>query len=79
MPIQRVHLHIKYIERSEELYKTKDITKYVYSRLSMHDDEREQPSSKDGVLQIHIITPEFKHETNKVTNNFKKKNGKKRK
>lgn len=79
MPIQRVHLHIKYIERSDELYKTKDITNYVCSRLSMHDDDRELPNSKDGVLQIYIITPEFKNETNKVKNNSKKKNSKKRK
>lgn len=78
MPIQRVHLHIKYIERSDELYITKDITKYVYSRLSMHDDERGQPSSKDGVLQIYIVTPEFGSETKKSGNKIKNKNRKKR-
>lgn len=78
MPIQRVHLHVKYIERSDALYITKDITKYVYSRLSMHDDEREQPNSKDGVLQVHIITPEFKHETKKTGNKPKKKSKKRK-
>ena len=60
---KRVHLHIKYVERSEEMFITQDLMKYAAKRLGITQEDNGDGSDADvkrAEIQIYVTHPEYK-------------------